>query len=171
MFNDFEDFKKFKARYRESIYYLKIKLYYLRNLEDGNLQTIFLESILVDLRAWLLEKKFRKKNITFQNEFNNFSFEYVTKQINEYLKIEIDVEPLSDYKISIEEAIKFYVDKFIAHHDFVDESDFIKKEELKKLFLSNTHFNIVNITQNLLDYIDNTRDQIIVKGLECLTRD
>ena len=43
------------------MYYLEIKLDYLSNSKDKYLKVMLLESILVDLRAWLLEKQSLKK--------------------------------------------------------------------------------------------------------------
>ena len=69
----FEDCTRFRHKYFEQIEKLERKIQYFlfrsRNFikEDSFLEDMFLESILVDVRALLMENERYKKNYTIQN--------------------------------------------------------------------------------------------------------
>ena len=71
----FEDFTRFRHKYFEQIEKIERKIQYFifrsRNFikKDPFLEDVFLESILVDVRAILMENERYKKNYTMQNSF------------------------------------------------------------------------------------------------------
>lgn len=135
-----DEYLKYKKRYSEFIINLNKKIDYLNRQNDLFLKNLFLDSILVDVRAMLTENSKYKNNFTIQNDFRRFNklpdgyipkndnLEQIALQIDTYLETEIYGKELITQKISIREAIKFYVDKFIAHHDFVSDGDWEKKK-------------------------------------------
>lgn len=179
--DSFEEYSKYKKRYDEFIINLKNKVCYLNTEDDLFLKNLFLESILVDVRAMLTESGRYKNNFTIQNDFRRFNRitdEYIAKndnleqialQIDKYLETEVFGEGLIIHNISIREAIKFYVDKFIAHRDFVCDSDCEKKEKIKKIFLESPIFSISIVVNNILKYTEDSKNELIIKTLEVLT--
>lgn len=179
--NTVEEYSKYKERYDEFITSLKEKINYLNVQNDLFLKNIFLESILVDVRAMLTESVKYKNNFTIQNDFRRFNkipdgyksrndnLEQIASEIDKYLETEILGEGLMMQNISIREAIKFYVDKFIAHRDFISDEEWIKKEKLKKIFLESPIFSITIIVKTILNYVEDSQERLIIATLESLT--
>lgn len=136
----FEGFTRFRQKYFEQIEKLERKIQYFlfrsQNFikEDSFLEDMFLESILVDVRALLMENERYKKNYTMQNSFRIYSsddendfFSKIASEIDQYVKVTM----LPDGQTSFYESVKFYTDKYIAHRDSTTPDDDEKRAELK----------------------------------------
>lgn len=87
----------------------------------------------------------------------------IAKNIDDYLNNELFGD------VSIREAIKFYTDKYIAHHDFTTEEEDEKKRKILDVFLNSEKFHICMITERILSYSEETEQELICATLEALT--
>lgn len=174
----FEDFTRFRHKYFEQIEKIERKIQYFifRNQnfikKDPFLEDVFLESILVDVRAILMENEQYKKNYTMQNSFkinslgegSNDISKFVS-EIDEYMKKTV----LPDGQTSFYEAVKFYTDKYIAHHDSMTPDDDRKCDKIKSYFLDDQNFSLAYTVQAIIETAEKFEEEIILRGLKSLT--
>lgn len=91
---------------------------------------VYFEVILVQLRAMFIENAKYKDNYTSQVYMHKLGMKNEIDRINSYL----DEKIIDD--LSIREAIKTIVDKYIVHYDNLNDKD-IKKIEVCKANLRN----------------------------------
>ena len=174
----FEDFTRFRHKYFEQIEKLERKIQYFlfrsRNCrkEDSFLEDMFLESILVDVRALLMENERYKKNYTIQNSFRinslgdeNNIFSQIASGIDEYVKKTM----LPDGQTNFYDAVKFYTDKYIAHRDRTTPDDDRRCAEIKSYFLDDQNFSLALTIQALIETTEKYDEKIIFGTLEALT--
>lgn len=175
----FEDFTRFRHKYFEQIEKIERKMQYFifrsRNFikEDSFLEDMFLESILVDVRAILMENERYKKNYTMQNSFKINSlgdgsdiFLEFADAIDEYVKKTV----LPDGQTSFYEAVKFYTDKYIVHRDNTTPDDDRKCAKIKSYFLDDQIFSLAYTVQAIIENAEKFEDEIILRGFESLTK-
>ena len=179
MDNDYKNFAMFKKNYDEQIEKIQRKMDYFcyrnQNIlnDDKFLEDMFLESILVDVRALLMENKRHKKNYTIQN---NFSVNADNNEDSIYLKVinEIDSfvteSKLSDNETTFYEAVKFYTDKFIAHRDNITQEDVDKRAKIKADFVDDDGFSLVFTVRSIIEYAQSIERDIQIATLEEFTR-
>lgn len=175
---EFNEFCRFSEKYKQQIEKIQRKMdYYLfkdRNFikEDIFLEEMFFESILVDVRALLIENAKYKKNYTIQNSFKIHSvseadlFYKIATGIDDYLKKTL----LPDGETSIFEAVKFYTDKYIAHRDNIDEHDDEKKGRIKQYLSRNDENGLVFTIKAIIEYAKDVKSDIQAAALAELTR-
>ena len=93
----------------------------------------------------------------------NDNLEIVAQKIDDYLD-NIIIE-----EISIREAVRFYTDKYIAHHDFTTEQEDEKRQKILDVLLNDDNFHICMIAENILSYAEETEEELICATLEALT--
>ncbi|WP_336046157.1 hypothetical protein [Solibacillus ferritrahens] len=172
MFETVNEFSEYNKIFNEKKAFLKAKIEKFKSLKPGSFEySCYMDLILVDVRAMLLENDRYAKNYTIQNHFRRFTekgkqslLNKVADNIDEYLKIEL-IEGLS-----IKESIKFYVDKFLVHFDDVNSHDFDKKEEIIQSLINNEVYNLQAIVENVLEYADSAQSIIIEQTLYNLTK-
>lgn len=172
----FKEFTWYSQQYEIQIDNLEHKIEYLKyrncNLlcDDTFMIDVFLDSVLVDVRAIMVESKQYKKNYTVQNSLKrgctddaSVLFE-IANSIDEFLnKTEIEVDNMTLYN-----AIKFYTDKFIAHRDSITKMDYVKKKELRRYFLSG-EWSVINIVEQIMMYTKKCKYEVMVASLCLLT--
>ena len=175
---EFDEFCRFQKKYKNQIMKIQRKMDYFlfreQNFikEDRFLEDLFLESILVDVRALLMENARYKNNYTLQNTFKiNSSNEEdirfkVASGIDDLLKEML----LPDGQTSFFEAVKFYTDKYIAHRDNTTIGDDEKKEKIKEYFLNNKEFGLVFTVKAIIEYAKDTEREINLAVLGELTK-
>lgn len=174
----FEDFTRFRHKYFEQIEKIERKIQYFifrsRNFikKDPFLEDVFLESILVDVRAILMENERYKKNYTMQNSFKINSLgdgsDAISKfasEIDEYMKKTV----LPDGQTSFYKAVKFYTDKYIAHRDSTTPDDDRKCAKIKSYFLDDQNFSLAYTVQAIIETAEKFEEEIILRSLESLT--
>lgn len=174
----FEDFTRFRHKYSAQIEKLERKIQYFlfrnRNFikEDPFLEDVFLESILVDVRALLMENERYHKNYTVQNSFKINStgdeddvFFQIASKIDEYVNNTI----LPDGQTSFYEAVKFYTDKYVAHRDGTTPDDDKKRDKIKSYFLDDQNFSLAQIIQAIIDTTEEIDEKLIYGTLEAFT--
>lgn len=175
----FEDFTRFRHKYFEQIEKLERKIQYFLfrryNFikEDPFLENMFLESILVDVRALLMENERYKKNFTMQNSFKinslgdgNDIFYKIANEIDVYVKNTM----LPDGQTNFYDAVKFYTDKYIAHRDWTTSDDDNKCIEIKSYFLDDQNFGLALTVQALIEVTEEYNELITFKTCEALTK-
>lgn len=175
----FEDFTRFRHKYFEQIEKIERKIQYFifrsGNFvkEDPFLEDVLLESILVDVRAILMENERYKKNYTMQNSFKINSlgdesdvFSKFASEIDEYVKNTV----LPDGQTSFYEAVKFYTDKYIAHRDSTTPDDDRKCAKIKSYFLDDQNFSLAYTVQAIIETAEKFEEEIMLRGLESLTK-
>lgn len=174
-----EDFTRFRHKYFEQIEKLERKIQYFlfrsQNFikEDSFLEDMFLESILVDVRALLMENERYKKNYTMQNAFRinssddvNDIFSKIASEIDKYVKVTM----LPDGQTNFYESVKFYTDKYIAHRDSTTPDDDKKCAELKSYFLDDQNFSLALTVQALIKITEEFEEELKYGALEALTK-
>lgn len=175
----FEGFTRFRQKYFEQIEKLERKIQYFlfrsQNFikEDSFLEDMFLESILVDVRALLMENERYKKNYTMQNSFRIYSsddendfFSKIASEIDQYVKVTM----LPDGQTNFYESVKFYTDKYIAHRDSTTPDDDEKRAELKSYFLDDQNFSLALTVQALIEITEEFKEELQCRALEALTK-
>lgn len=175
----FEGFTRFRQKYFEQIEKLERKIQYFlfrsQNFikEDSFLEDMFLESILVDVRALLMENERYKKNYTMQNSFRIYSsddendfFSKIASEIDQYVKVTM----LPDGQTNFCESVKFYTDKYIAHRDSTTPDDDEKRAELKSYFLDDQNFSLALTVQALIEITEEFKEELQCGALEALTK-
>lgn len=175
----FEGFTRFRHKYFEQIEKLERKIQYFlfrsQNFikEDSFLEDMFLESILVDVRALLMENERYKKNYTMQNSFRIYSsddendfFSKIASEIDQYVKVTM----LPDGQTNFYESVKFYTDKYIAHRDSTTPDDDEKRAELKSYFLDDQNFSLALTVQALIEITEEFKEELQYGALEALTK-
>lgn len=175
----FEGFTRFRQKYFEQIEKLERKIQYFlfrsQNFikEDSFLEDMFLESILVDVRALLMENERYKKNYTMQNSFRIYSsddendfFSKIASEIDQYVKVTM----LPDGQTNFYESVKFYTDKYIAHRDSTTPDDDEKRAELKSYFLDDQNFSLALTVQALIEITEEFKEELQYGALEALTK-
>lgn len=175
---DFDEFCRYREQYNNQIIKIQRKMDYFlfrdKNFikEDTFLEDMFLESILVDVRALLMENARYKKNYTLQNSFRLNSDN--EKDINFKIACEIDNllndTYLPDGETSFFEAVKFYTDKYIAHRDNTSTDDDEKKIRIKSAFLNNEEFGLVFTVKAIIEIAKDMEQKIQIAVLEELTK-
>lgn len=174
-----EEVKKFawyNQQYENHIEVLAHKANYLRyckrNIlaEDAFLLDVVFNSALVDIRAIMLERKRLKDNYTIQNSYkrgidNKESILHkIANEIDRFLnETKIDVD-----EMSLHTAIKFYVDKFVAHRDSISQEEYLKIERLKDYFMVG-EWSVVNLVDVIIDYDRKCKHELMVTSLCWLT--
>lgn len=174
-----EGFTRFRQKYFEQIEKLERKIQYFlfrsQNFikEDSFLEDMFLESILVDVRALLMENERYKKNYTMQNSFRihssddeNDFFSKIASEIDQYVKVTM----LPDGQTNFYEAVKFYTDKYIAHRDSTTPDDDERRAELKSYFLDDQNFSLALTVQALIEITEEFKEELQYGALEALTK-
>lgn len=175
----FEGFTRFRHKYFEQIEKLERKIQYFlfrsQNFikEDSFLEDMFLESILVDVRALLMENERYKKNYTMQNSFRIYSsddendfFSKIASEIDQYVKVTM----LPDGQTNFYESVKFYTDKYIAHRDSTTPDDDEKRAKLKSYFLDDQNFSLALTVQALIEITEEFKEELQCGALEALTK-
>lgn len=178
--NELKKFSWFTERYDEYVHKLEYKIEYLRYREynilcqDETLTTMFLESILLDVRALMLENKGYRTNYTTQHALQrgttdeNNMLAVMAKKIDDFFEsTEIQLE--DDNVETLYNAIKFCADKFIAHHDGISEDDLKKYKFLCNYFLEG-EMTIIDIVDTILGYVAECSQYAIDSSLFWLTR-
>lgn len=176
MENTVEEYSWNNEQYERQIEQLEHKIEYLKNrninilAEDTFLLDVFIESILIDIRAVMLESKHYKNNYTVQNSLkrgseNENSILYKISQSIDDFFVQTKI---NNFNMSLFEAIKFYTDKRIAHRDSISKEDFEKMKELKKYFITGEYC-VVDIVENILDYTKKWKYSIMIASLNWLT--
>lgn len=175
---DFDEFCRYREQYNSQIIKIQRKMDYFlfrdKNFikDDIFLEDMFLESILVDIRALLMENARYKKNYTLQNSFRLNSDN--EKDINFKIACEIDNllndTYLPDGETSFFEAVKFYTDKYIAHRDNTSIDDDEKKIRIKSAFLNNEEFGLVFTVKAIIEIAKDMEQKLQIAVLEELTK-
>lgn len=175
---DFDEFCRYREQYNSQIIKIQRKMDYFlfrdKNFikDDIFLEDMFLESILVDVRALLMENARYKKNYTLQNSFRLNSDN--EKDINFKIACEIDNllndTYLPDGETSFFEAVKFYTDKYIAHRDNTSIDDDEKKIRIKSAFLNNEEFGLVFTVKAIIEIAKDMEQKLQIAVLEELTK-
>ncbi len=176
MENTVEEYSWNNEQYERQIDQLEHKIEYLKNrnvnilADDSFLLDVFIESILIDIRAVMLESKRYKNNYTVQNSLkrgseNKNSILYkISQSIDDFFM----QTKVNDSNMSLFEAIKFYTDKRIAHRDSISKEEFEKMKELKQYFVTGEYC-IVDIVEQILDYTKKCKYSVMVASLNWLT--
>lgn len=173
-----EEFSWYNEQYERQIEQLEHKIEYIKNQslnvfsEDSFLLDVFIDSVLVDIRALMLESKRYKKNYTVQNSIkigskdedkSNILYK-ISQSIDDFfVKTRIDI-----FDMNLFDSIKFYTDKFIAHKDSISKENFEKMKKLKQYFIMG-EYSIINIVKGVLDYTRKCKYSVIVTSLNYLT--
>jgi len=113
----------------------------------------YYDVILIQIRGMFIESPNRKKNYTIQNYLISLGQKEIADEIDNYLKKE-----LYD-SMTLKEAIKVSVDKFIVHYDKVDEKEIVIEHMCRvRLTEPDKEYNVANI---LCEFID-----LLMEGIE-----
>ena len=176
MENTVQEFSWNNEQYESQIEQLEHKIEYLKNrninilADDSFLLDVFLESVLIDIRAIMLESKRYKNNYTVQNSLKRGNE-------NENSILCKNSQSIDDFfmqtKISISDmtlfdAIKFYTDKRIAHKDSISKEDFEKMKKLKEYFITGEYC-VMDIVELILDYTKRCKYSVMIASLNWFT--
>lgn len=142
----YRKFSDFEKKFFNNLELLIERINKLKSLKPGTLDYwTYYDAVLVQIRAMFIENPGRKSNHTFQNYLKKIGQDDAAGVIDDYLNTEIAEG------ISLKEAIKITVDKFIAHYDKINNGE-EKIEQLcrEKLTESNEKYSIGNI---LVDFL------------------
>ena len=175
---EYNEFCRFREKYKNQIMKIQRKMDYFlfreKNFikDDVFLEDLFLESILVDIRALLMENTRYKKNYTLQNNFkiNSLNEEDINFKVANEIDKFLNDTLLPDREISFFDAVKFYTDKYIAHSDNTSIADDEKKARIKEYFLSNEEFGLVFTVKAIIEYAKDIERKIQFKTFEELTK-
>jgi hypothetical protein len=103
----------------------------------------YYDIILVQIRALFIESPRLKSNYTVQNYLIKIGENKLAEEINEYFDTELSPG------ITLREAIKVSVDKFIAHYDEIDDRD-LMIENLCRIKLTGYEKHLTKLLKDML---------------------
>lgn len=176
MENTVEEYSWNNEQYEMQIEQLEHKIEYLKNrnvnvlTEDKFLLDIFIESILIDIRAIMLESKRYKNNYTVQNSLKrgNEDENNILCKISQCIDDFFMQTKIDNFDMTLFEAIKFYTDKRIAHRDSISKEEFKKMKDLKKYFITG-EYSVINIVEIILEYTKKCKYCVTIASLNLLT--